>query len=109
MKRKNNIDLLVEETLNSASSIQAIKTSPFLKDKVLNKMTRASIEKQHVLYNLDWFTIGYQTTILILLVFMNAFALYTSNNETSNIDQVSDFAEMYGLTEPDINAYIYHK
>ncbi|WP_350284793.1 hypothetical protein [uncultured Croceitalea sp.] len=104
MERKRNIDRLVAETLDSASGIEPVKTPPFFKDKVLSKMAQRNNEKEGVHY-LNWLTPNYQAAILIALVTINAVALIVGVKDNKYVENVEDFAEVYGLSETD--SYLY--
>ena len=104
MDDKRNIDQLVEETLNSVSSIDAIKAPPFFKDKVLNRMTQTAIEKEEGVFILNWFTPKIQAAALISFVLLNTIALLY-NTSDSYSENVEDFAEVYGLSETDTDSY----
>lgn len=107
MERNKNIDHLVEETLDSASSIQEAKTPPFFKDKVLRKVSQTTIEKEDGVPYVNWLTPAYQIAILIILVVINAIALFSTTKEPSYVENVEDFAKTYGILEPDMDTYFY--
>lgn len=108
MKSKSNIDQLVEDTLNSVSSIDTVKTPPFFKDKVRNSMAERPIERVEGLGYLDWFTPRYQAAALICFVVLNAFALLSYYSDNGYGENVENFAEAYGLSETDAtDSYLY--
>ena len=106
MKSKKNMNRLVEETLNSVSGIETVKTPPFFKDKVLNRMAQSAIEKEEGVPILNWFTPKFQAAALVCFVVINTVALlsYSTDNYGEN---VQDFAEVYGLTETETGSYLY--
>ena len=106
MESKENIDRLVEETLDSASDIRPVKTPPFFKEKVLNKMAQANIEEDGVRY-LNWLTPRYQAAILIALVIVNIVALLSNTTDNKYVENVENFAEVYGLSETHTDSYFY--
>lgn len=106
MGNKRNIDRLVEETLNSVSNIDTVKTPPFFKDKVLNRMVQQDTEKAEGVRFLNWFTPKYQAAALICFVLLNTIALLY-NTSDSYSENVENFAEVYGLSETDTDSYLY--
>ncbi len=106
MKSKKNMNRLVEETLNSVSGIETVKTPPFFKDKVLNRMAQSAIEKEEGVSILYWFTPKLQAAVLVCFVVINTVAVlsFTTDNYVEN---VQDFAEVYGLTETETSSYLY--
>ncbi len=106
MDTKRNIDQVVEETLDSVSSIKAVKTPPFFKEKVLQSLSQQDRVSTEGAAYLNWFTPKYQAAALICFVFLNAAAVlnYSSDNYSAN---VSSFAEVYGLSETDSDTYLY--
>jgi len=106
MENNKNIDRLVEETLDSVSGIETIKTPPFFKDKVLNRIGQAAVEKEDGIRFLDWFTPKYQAAALIAFVVLNTVALLSSKTDSYG-DNVENFAEVYGLSETDTDSYFY--
>lgn len=107
MKSKPNIDQLVEDTLSSVSSIGTVKTSPFFKEKVLNRMAQQDVEKVTRVGYLDWFTPRYQAAALVCFVILNAFALLSYNTDSGYDENVENFAEVYGLSQIATDSYLY--
>ncbi|MGB5819909.1 MAG: hypothetical protein WBG90_10540 [Saonia sp.] len=107
MESKSNIDRLVEETLDSVSGIKAVKTPPFFKDKVLNKMVQRNMEKEDGASYFNWLTPRYQAVILIALVISNTVALLSNTMDNKYVEKVENFAEVYGLSETDKDSYFY--
>jgi hypothetical protein len=106
MENKRNIDRLVEETLNSVSNIDTVKTPPFFKDKVLNRMVQQDTEKAEGGRFLYWFTLKYQAAALICFVLLNTIALLY-NTSDSYSENIENFAEVYALSETDTDSYLY--
>ncbi len=106
MENRRNIDRLVEETLNSVSNIDTVKTPPFFKDKVLNRMAQQDAEKAEGVRFLDWFTPKYQAAALICFVLLNTIALLYNTSDSYG-ENVEIFAEVYGLSETDTDSYLY--
>ncbi|MEP3209585.1 MAG: hypothetical protein ABJN95_10370 [Maribacter sp.] len=107
MKNKPNIDQLVEDTLNSVSGIDTVKTSPLFKERVLSRMAEQPIEHVEGLRYLDWFTPRYQAAALICFVVLNAFALLSYYSDSGYGEHVENFAEIYGLSETTTDSYLY--
>ncbi len=107
MKNKSKIDRLVEETLNSVSEIENSAPPPFFKDMVLKKMARKETEKEHGVYYSNWLTISYQAAILVALVVLNLLALLSNTTDDKYVENVKNFATVYGLSEMDKDAYPY--
>ncbi|WP_411031958.1 hypothetical protein [Spongiimicrobium sp. 3-5] len=98
MKKNKNIEKLVDEVLDSASTIDTLKSPPFFKERVFNKLARnEDVEEEDSL--LGWFSIKYQVAVLLCFVTLNAFALfwYSAGSYDVNVD---NFAEAYGLSNP---------
>lgn len=107
MKNKSTIDQLIEDALDSASSIEAVKPSPFFKDKVLNRMAQQDVESVEGIRYLNWFTPRYQAAALICFVVLNAVALLSYSTENDYSENVENFAEVYGLSETNTDSYLY--
>lgn len=106
MDNKRNIDRLVEETLESASGIEAVKTPPFFKDKVLNRMSQTIVREEETISILNWFAPKFQAAALICFVVLNGYALLSYSTDSYG-DNVENFAEVYGLSESDDDSYLY--
>ncbi|TMM53715.1 hypothetical protein FEE95_17610 [Maribacter algarum] len=109
MKSKPNIDQLVEDTLDSVSNINMVKTPPFFKEKVLNRMAEQDVEEVKRVRYLDWFTPRYQAAALVCFVILNAFALLSNNADSGNDENVENFAEVYGFSETTTDSFLYQK
>lgn len=108
MDTKKNIDRLVEETLESVSNIDVVKTPPFFKDKVLNRMAQKSGKEKEGVRYVDWFTPRFQAASLICFIVVNAYALLY-NSAGSYSENLENFAEVYGLSETDTDSYFYQE
>ncbi len=106
MNTKRKIDYLVDETLESVSNIAPVKPSAFFKENVLRKMNEKQPTKANEVFYLDWFTPKYQAAALVCFVCLNTVVLLSSisDNYSENVDS---FAEVYGLTETDLEGYLY--
>ncbi|WP_424000155.1 hypothetical protein [Maribacter sp. IgM3_T14_3] len=107
MKNKSKIDHLVEDTLESTSSIDSVKIPPFFKEKVLQRMAQNDDKKATSVRYLDWFTPRYQAAALVCLLILNTFALLSYKGDNSYSEKVEDFAELYGLSETSAASYLY--
>ncbi len=104
---KPNIDQLIEATIDSASNINAVKTSPFFKEKVLNNIAKQDIIKNADVGYLNWFTPSYQAAALVFFVILNAYVLVSNNSDNSDVDTFENFADVYGLSETTTDSYLY--
>jgi len=107
MEAKTKIDQLVEETLKSITTIDKVNTPPFFKDKVLRNLSQQNELAREGVFQLKWFTPKLQAAALICFVFLNLAALLSNNSTESYSDNVSSFAEVYGLSETDADTYLY--
>lgn len=107
MKSIGNIDRLVEETLDSASDIQPVKAPLFFKERVLNKMAKSNIEEEVGVRYFNWPAPSYQAAILIALVIINTVALLSNTTNSEYVENVENFADVYGLSETDVEADSY--
>lgn len=105
MESKKNIDRLVEETLDTVSGINTVKTPPFFKDRVLNRMAQKSVEDQEGIAILNWFTPKFQAAALICFIALNSYALLSYSTDSYG-ENVENFAEVYGLSETDFDSYL---
>ncbi|MDH7445561.1 hypothetical protein [Aquimarina sp. 2201CG14-23] len=96
MKSKNTIQDQVTKTIEITNTISNVQPSPFLKEKVMNRLFK---EKEEAPL-LGWFTPKYQFAALICIVMLNVYALVAYN--TSIYEQrVSSFAQNYELSTND--------
>nr|WP_299389479.1 hypothetical protein [Allomuricauda sp.] len=87
----------IDQILESASTIEAVGTPSFFKDKVLKQLTKMG-ESPKPVDVLAWFVPKYQMAALVLFMALNLVTLYlyTSSNEQ---EELETFAETYLLTE----------
>ncbi|KQC29775.1 hypothetical protein [Flagellimonas eckloniae] len=88
---------LIDELIDSASKIEAVNTPPFFKDKVLNKLSQVTVEKQRPDV-LNWFTPKYQIAMLLLFAAVNIVAVY-SYRSSNKQQELQTFAETYGFSQ----------
>ena len=96
MSKKENIQLKIDELIDSASSIDGVNTPPFFKDKVLNKLTHSSTEKSATDW-LFWFSPKYQIAAMVLFVMLNLIALYNYSASNKEVE-LQNYAQTYGLS-----------
>lgn len=79
----------VKATLNVADTIQEVKVSPFLKDRILNNLNTEIDETQKVW---AWFTPKFQlaTLIVVILLNVNAYKVLTSDNYNTTVEEFVD-------------------
>ena len=106
MESKSKIDQLVKDTLDNVGRIDEVKTPPFFKDKVLNRMARKIIEKDEGIRFLNWFTPIYQAAALVAFVILNTMALLSTQTDSYG-DTIENFADVYGLSETSTDSYFY--
>lgn len=101
MKTNNNIQSQIEAVLESGKTIQTAQVSPFFKDKTLEHLFSEKEEKQS---NWSWFTPQLQLATLVCVVLLNVFA-FTKIEETNYNENVSQFAESYGMTTTETSIF----
>lgn len=94
MKTPENIKDRVNRTLDSIDSIEAVKVSPFFKDKTMQRLFAKKEEKQ-ALFGY-WFTLKWQFASLVVIIALNVFVL-SKYNMSSYEDEVDYFAQVYDL------------
>ncbi len=107
MKSKKHIDQLVEESFDSISRQNKVKTSPFFKEKVLTRIAQSnSLENDDIRF-LDWFTPKYQAAALICFVVLNSVVLWSYTYNTDGYSEnVEKLAEAYGISETETESYL---
>ncbi|WP_405576745.1 hypothetical protein [Winogradskyella sp. Asnod2-B02-A] len=95
MKTNVEMNKKVNATFDSLESISEVKVSPFFKEKVMHKIRNASEDIQEATYS--WFTPKLQLATLVCVVVLNIIA-FNNLKETTYDENVSSFAESYGLT-----------
>lgn len=96
MNKQESIDKIVEETIESASTLNKVEISPFVKDKTLNRLYET--DQEHSSQN--WWSLlmpQIQLAVLVVIIAVNVFALVKIKNE-AYANEVSDFAESYGFS-----------
>ncbi|WP_422107994.1 hypothetical protein [Winogradskyella sp.] len=95
METHKDIKQKIEATLNSADSIEEVEISPFFKENALRQMFSEKEKEPFVLWS--WLTPQVQLAALILIVAINVFTMMQLRNEYYD-DEISNFADSYGLT-----------
>ena len=96
MNDKKTTAKFLDELIDSASDIERVKTPPFFKDKVLNRLEKdqKAIEVPPFWY---WFSPRLQLAALLVFVFLNIGVLYYYA-QNSREQELQSFAEAYGLS-----------
>ena len=79
-------------------AIETVNVSPFFKDKT---MQRLFAEKEETTTVWNWFTPKLQLATLVCVVVLNVIAFPKLDDATSYDENVSEFAESYGLSASD--------
>lgn len=94
----------VKETFDSIESIEEVKVSPFFKEKVMHKIRNAAEDVKEATWS--WFTPKLQLATLVCVVVLNIMA-FNNLQETTYDENVSNFAESYGLSTSTETTIIY--
>ncbi|PWH83185.1 hypothetical protein DIS18_01130 [Algibacter marinivivus] len=98
MDTDRNIQNQIDETLNVFDNMETVNVSPFFKDKTMHVLFA---EKEVEQTGWSWFTPKLQLATLVCVVVLNVIA-FTKLEETSSYDEnLSEFAESYGLLTSD--------
>jgi len=97
METHNNIQNKIDEVLNASESIEKVNVSPFFKDKTLDRLFTKQEVRQKSAFT--WFSPQLQLATLACVVILNVMALTKLKESTYN-ENVSQFAESYGLSTP---------
>ncbi len=89
MMKDSGINKKVNTTLNVVDTIQEVKVSPFLKDRILNNINTEVEETQNVW---SWFTPKLQIAMLIVVILLNVYAykVLTSDNYNTTVEEFVD-------------------
>ena len=94
METNKNIQHKIERTLEVMDTIETVNVSPFFKGKTMNRLFAEKEEQQTVW---SWFTPKLQLATLVCIIVLNIVAS-TKLKETKYDENVSQFAETYGLS-----------
>lgn len=91
--KDSGINKKVNATLNAVETIQEVKFSPFLKDRILNNLT---VDKEETLKVWSWFTPKFQLATLIVVILLNIYAykVFASDNYNTTVEE---FVDTYGF------------
>ncbi|MAB50075.1 MAG: hypothetical protein CMC05_15750 [Flavobacteriaceae bacterium] len=87
--KDSGINKKVNTTLNVVDTIQEVKVSPFLKDRILNNINTEAEETQKIW---SWFTPKLQIAMLIVVILLNVYAykVLTSDNYNTTVEEFVD-------------------
>lgn len=94
MTTNNNIQDKIDSTFEAFDAMETVNVSPFFKDKTMNVLFAEKEEKQ---MSWNWFTPKLQLATLVCVVILNVIAFTKVEQTTSYDENVSEFAESYGL------------
>lgn len=100
MITNNNIQSKIDEVLNVFDSNDNVKVSPFFKDKTLDLLFS---DREDMKTIWSWFTPQLQLVTLVCFLILNIYT-FTQVNTSSYNDNISDFAETYGLSDFEDNS-----
>lgn len=93
---KSKINKKIKDTFDAVELINDVKVSPFFKEHVMHKIRNASEDIKDTTWS--WFSPQLQLATLVCVVALNVFA-FTKLNETTYNENLSEFAQSYGLLE----------
>lgn len=85
----------VEDTLNTTSSIEEVKVSPFFKEKTMQRLFFNEQKETFVAWS--WFTPKLQLAVFIGIIILNVMAFKGVENTSNYNEELNEFAEAYGL------------
>jgi len=94
MKNKNSLNEHIDRVLEIGSSIDTVKASPFLKEKVMHRLFEEKIEEEPQIF--AWFSPRLQLASVVCIIALNIFA-FINSDASSYEENISEFAESYGL------------
>ena len=98
METNKNIQDKIDSTFEVIGAIETVNVSPFFRDKTMNALFA---EKEVNQSAWSWFTPQLQLATLVCMAVLNVIA-FTKLEESSSYDEnVSAFAESYGLSSSD--------
>jgi len=95
MMKDSEINKKIKTTLNAVDTIQEVKVSPFLKDRILNNLTAEVKEIQNVW---SWFTPKFQLATLVIVILLNVYAYKVLISDEYNTT-VEEFVDTYDFGE----------
>lgn len=103
METNKNIQDKIDSSFEAFDAMETVNVSPFFKDKTMNVLFAEKEEKQTVW---NWFTPKLQLATLACVVVLNVVAFSKLEDSTSYDENLSEFAESYGLSTSDEEASI---
>jgi hypothetical protein len=98
METNNNIQNKIDSTFEALDAIETVHVSPFFKDKTMQRLFK---EKEVEQKAWSWFTPKLQLATLVCVVFLNVIAFTKLEDSSTYEENVSTFAESYGLSSSD--------
>lgn len=103
MEINKNIQDKVDSAFDALGAIESVNVSPFFKDKTMQVLFAEQEEKQSVW---NWFTPKLQLATLVCIVALNIVAFTKIENASSYDENLSEFAESYGLSDSESDTTI---
>ncbi|KAA5821952.1 hypothetical protein FPF71_15715 [Algibacter amylolyticus] len=103
METNKNIQDKVDSAFSALDAIEPVNVSPFFKDKTMQVLFAEKEEKQSVW---SWFTPKLQLATLVCIVVLNVVAFSKMETASSYDENLSEFAESYGLVASDNDTLI---
>lgn len=101
MESNKNIQNKIDAVFESGNAIKDVRVSPFFKEKTLQRLFSEKEEK-HVVFS--WFSPKVQFATLACVIVLNVFA-FTQLKKTTYNDNISQFAESYGITTTETSLF----
>ncbi len=98
METNKNIQNKIDSAFEALDAIENVNVSPFFKDKTMNVLFVEIEEKQSVW---NWFTPKLQLATLACVVVLNVIAFTKLQDSSSYDENLTEFAESYGLSTSD--------
>ena len=98
METNKNIQDKIDSTFSAMDAIETVNVSPFFKDKTMNVLFAEKEEKQTAW---NWFAPKLQLATLVCVVVLNVIAFTKLEDASSYDENISEFAESYGLSNSD--------
>ncbi|GEM_PF-1059215 len=99
MDINSNLQKEIDETLNVLDNMETVTVSPFFKDKTMNVLFAEKEEKMQTMWS--WFTPKLQLVTLACIVVLNVIAFTKLEVVSTYDEEVTEFAESYGLSTSD--------
>tara|TARA_R110002096_G_scaffold435414_1_gene660678 strand:- start:1344 stop:1661 length:318 start_codon:yes stop_codon:yes gene_type:complete len=103
MKTNKDIQDKIDGAFEALDAMETVNVSPFFKDKTMNVLFAEKKEKQTAW---NWFTPKLQLATLVCVVVLNVVTFTKLEDASSYDENLSEFAESYGLSINDDNTSI---